>query len=246
MTTDAKKVPQPVVDDSLIAHYLDENPDFFERHPQLLKQLSLRHQERGAVSLVERQQQVLRQRIIQLEEEITDLMVHARRNEELFKAYSDLYVALLACNDIAQVMDALHDTFSQQLNMPALSLKFFDSPIELDEQFTFAADTHKKLLSKRFQSANVYLGRLTEEEKKLLFPNEAIASVALILLGDKGELGMLAIGNQDAGHFEPAMDTLLVRQLQALLSKILPPLLMHQSAYSSAPVTGIQSQSDDA
>jgi hypothetical protein len=238
MTTDVKPIPNPVVDDTLIAQYLAENPDFFEHHPQLLKQLSLRHQERGAVSLVERQQQVLRQRIMQLEEEITDLMVTARRNEELFRAYSDLYVELLACNHLAEVMDALQETFSTQLNMPALSLKFFDSPIELDEQFTFAADTHKKLLSKRFQSANVYLGRLTEDEKKLLFPNEPIASVALILLGDKGELGMLAIGNHDAGHFEPAMDTLLVRQLQALLTKILPPLLAHQASY--------QAQSDDA
>ena len=228
MTTDAKQLPNLVVDDSLIVQYLEENPDFFEHHPQLLKQLSLRHQERGAVSLVERQQQVLRQRIMQLEEEITELMVTARHNEALFRAYSDLYVTLLACNDLAGVMDALQDTFATQLNMPALSLKFFDSPIELDEQFTFAADTHKKLLSKRFHQANVYLGRLTEDEKKLLFPHETIASVALILLGDKGELGMLAIGNHDAGHFEPAMDTLLVRQLQALLSKILPPLLRHQ------------------
>jgi len=238
MTTEAKKIPTPVVDDTLIAEYLEENPDFFEHHPKLLQQLSLRHQERGAVSLVERQQQVLRQRIMQLEEEITDLMVTARRNEELFRAYSDLYVQLLECVDLAGIMDALQQTFSQQLNMPALSLKFFDSPIELDKQFTFAADTHKKLLSKRFQNAQVYLGRLTEDEKKLLFPNEPIASVALLLLGEQGELGMLAIGNQDAGHFEPAMDTLLVRQLQALLTKILPPLLHHQASH--------QASSDDA
>src|SRR5690554_4242512 len=231
MTTELNKISAPIVDDTLIAEYLEENTDFFERHPQLLQQLSLRHQERGTVSLVERQQQVLRQRIIQLEEEITDLMVHARRNEELFRVYSELYVELLACTDLATVMDALQNTFAEQLNMPALSLKFFDSPIELDEQFTFAADTHKMLLSKRFQNSAVYLGRLTAEEKKLLFPNEAINSVALLLLGKKGELGMLAIGNHDAGHFEPAMDTLLVRQLQALLSRILPPLLQHQSQH---------------
>ncbi|WP_417659250.1 DUF484 family protein [Pseudidiomarina sp.] len=234
MTTEANKILTPVVDDTLIAEYLEENTDFFEHHPQLLQQLSLRHQERGTVSLVERQQQVLRQRIMQLEEEITDLMITARRNEELFRVYSELYVELLECTELADVMDALQRTFSEQLHMPALSLKFFDSPIELDEQFTFAADTHKKLLSKRFQNDPVYLGRLTADEKKLLFPNEPIASVALLLLGHKGELGMLAIGNHDASHFEPAMDTLLVRQLQALLSRILPPLLSHHAAHHDA------------
>lgn len=234
MTTEVKKLNTPVVDDTLIAQYLEENTDFFERHPQLLQQLSLRHQERGAVSLVERQQQVLRQRIMQLEEEITDLMVTARRNEELFQTYSELYATLLECDDLPSIMDALQQTFSERLNMPALRLKFFDSPIELDEQFTFAADTHKMLLSKRFQNSQVYLGRLTADEKKLLFPDEPIASVALLLLGNKGELGMLAIGNHDAGHFEPAMDTLLVRQLQALLSKLLPPLLQHQANHHDA------------
>ncbi len=227
MTNEAKKATTPVVDDSLIASYLEENPDFFERHPALLQQMSLRHSQRGAVSLVERQQQVLRDRIRLMEEEITDLMTTARRNEELFRYYSELYVKLLGCRSLAEVMDSLQQTFAEQLHMPALSLKFFDSPLELDEQFTFAADTHKQLLSKRFADGPVYLGRLTGEEQRLLFPAESIASVALLLLGDKGELGMLAIGNQDAGHFEPAMDTLLVRQLQALLSMILPPLLAH-------------------
>jgi uncharacterized protein YigA (DUF484 family) len=219
-----------VVDDSLIAAYLEQNPDFFEHHPGLLQRMRLHHDGRGAVSLMERQQQVLRQRSAQLEEEITELMTTARRNEELFSRYSELYVQLLSCRTLDDVMDALQRTFSEQLNMPALSLKFFDSPLELAEQFTFAADTHKQLLSKRFTNSPIYLGRLTTDEQKLLFPNEQIASVALLLLGDQGELGMLAIGNHDASHFEPAMDTLLVRQLQALLSKLLPPLLAHHEA----------------
>lgn len=231
MSNEAKKqAQQTVVDDTLIAAYLEENPDFFDRHPDLLQQLSVRHQTKGAVSLVERQQQVLRQRVQHLEEEITELMVTARRNEELFRYFSELSVKLLQSQSLDEVMDSLQQTFSEQLQMPALTLKFFDSPLELETQFTFAADTHKQLLSKRFRDDTIYLGRLTTDEQKLLFPNEAIASVVLLLLGEEGELGMLAIGNHDAGHFEPAMDTLLVKQLQILLSQILPPLLHHHEA----------------
>lgn len=232
MSNEAKQqqAQQLIVDDTLIAAYLEENPDFFERHPALLQQLSLRHPSKGAVSLVERQQTVLRQRVQQLEEEITDLMVTARRNEELFRYFSELYVKLLQSRSLEEVMDSLQETFSTQLQMPALTLKFFDSPLELEAQFTFAADTHKQLLSRRFREDSIYLGRLTNDELKLLFPDETIASVVLLLLGDQGELGMLAIGNHDASHFEPAMDTLLVKQLQVLLSQILPPLLKHHEA----------------
>jgi len=228
MTQEAKQ--QQRMDDSIIAEYLQENPDFFDRHPALLQQLKVKHATHGAVSLVERQQEVLRARIRGLEDEITELMVNARRNEDIFKHYSALYERLLQCTSLAEVADSLRSTFAEQLQLPALTLKFFDSPLDLPEQFTFAADTHKQLLSKRFNEDTMYLGRLTSDEQRLLFPAEAIESVALLLLGERGELGMLAIGSHDASHFEPAMDKLLVSQLQALLSSILPPLLQQPAA----------------
>lgn len=84
-----------------------------------------------------------------------------------------------------------------------INATLFDSPLDLPEQFTFTADTHKQLLSKRFQNTTMYLGRLTSAEQRLLFPEKAIESVALMLLGDNGDLGMLAIGSDDASHFEP-------------------------------------------
>lgn len=234
MTQEAKKTDQTRIDDSLIVDYLQENSDFFDRHPQLLTQLKVTHSAHGAISLVERQQLVLRERIRMLEEEITDLMVNARRNEDIFRHYSALYERLLQCETLDDVAASLQATFAEQLQLPALTLRFFDSPLDLPEQFTFTADTHKQLLSKRFQNTTMYLGRLTSAEQRLLFPEKAIESVALMLLGDNGDLGMLAIGSDDASHFEPAMDKLLVSQLQTLLSAILPPLVQQPALARSA------------
>ncbi|MGM0526496.1 MAG: DUF484 family protein [Pseudomonadota bacterium] len=218
------------LDDTLIREYLLENPDFFSRNEDLLTTLQVSHREKGTVSLVERQQQKLRLKVKELEEEITELMVNARRNEAIFSAYSNLYVRLLRCSSISEVLDQLQLTFEKELDMPALSLKFFNSPIELEEQYTFASDTHKQLLGKRFSDDPIYLGRLTEHEQKLLFREENVASVALMLLGEQGEIGMLAVGSVDPGHFEPAMDKLLITQLQALLTALLPTLLVSDDA----------------
>lgn len=218
------------LDDQMIREYLKENPDFFTDNDDLLSVLQFKHSEKGAVSLVERQQQKLRHRVRELEEEITELMVNARRNEAIFNAYSKLYVELLRCTSLPQVLDKLQTTFEVELEMPALSLKFFNSPTELEEQYTFTSDTHKQLLSKRFEDDPVYLGRLTEQEQQLLFRDEQVASVALLLLGEQGDLGMLAVGSRHAGHFEPAMDKLLITQLQALLSALLPKLLVSNDA----------------
>jgi len=227
MTQDLKKLTAQALDDALIVDYLQENLDFFQKHPQLLAEMQVTHGPRGAISLVERQQQVLRQRIHQLEDEITELMVNARRNEDIFRRYSQLYVRLLSSTSLTEVSNHLQKTFHEELNLAALKLKFFDTSLKLPAAHTFTADTHKQLLSKRFVDSSLYLGRLTDAEQRLLFPNESIQSVALMLLGDDGDLGLLAIGSQDPGHFEPAMDKLLVGQLQALLGAVLPPLVAH-------------------
>lgn len=230
MSNELNSMLNEKIDDSLIREYLQENPDFFTRNEDLLAQLQFRHSEKGAVSLIERQQQKLRQRVQQLEEEITELMINARRNEAIFNAYSNLYVQLLRCDSLSDLLSQLKNTFENELDMPVLTLKFFESPVELDEQYTFASDTHKQLLSKRFSDESIYLGRLTEQEHKLLFKDESIQSVALLLLGENGELGMLAVGSSSAGHFEPAMDKLLIKQLQALLGAVLPELIKRHDA----------------
>lgn len=214
------------LDAEMVADFLRANPDFFEQYPKVLMRMNLRHQQDGSVSLVERQQRVLRDKVAALEDEITALMAHAKRNEQVFKGYSELYRKLLKCDTLDAVIGHLETTFREQFSLPELSLKFFDSPLTLPEQFTFTADTHRQLLSRRFKDERVFLGRLPKEEIKLLFhQDEHIKSVALVLLGEKGEVGMLAVGSKDPLHFDPMMDYLLITQLQDVLAVVLPKVL---------------------
>lgn len=227
----AQELDTTALDAELVADYLRANPDFFEHFPNVLQRLSLKHQQDGSVSLIERQQRVLRDKITALEDEITALMGQAQRNEQIFRGYSELYCQLFKCESLADVEACLQATFREQLGLPELALKFFDSPVDLPEQFTFTADTHIQLLSRRFENGSVYLGRLTAEELKLLFREEQqIKSAALVLLGERGELGMLAVGSRDPLHFDPTMDFLLITQLQHLLSVLLPRLIASSRA----------------
>ena len=54
--------------------YLLHNPDFFERHAELLGTLRLPHQSGAAVSLVERQVSVLRQKDLKHERKLKELL----------------------------------------------------------------------------------------------------------------------------------------------------------------------------
>lgn len=218
---------QPRLDDELISEYLQENPDFFQHNPHVLSQLTLHGQQEGAVSLVERQQRVLREQVTALQDEITTLMGHARRNEHIFRHYSDLYIQLLQASSLSDVVEHLTHTFLSELGLRQLELKFLHA--DVDDNYRFAADTHWQKISKRFADGPVYLGRLTQDEKRAVFGQDTeeadLESVALIQLGQDAPLGVLVLSSQDAAHFAPTMDYLLISQLQALLSFRLPTIL---------------------
>ncbi|GAL16210.1 protein of unknown function DUF484 [Vibrio astriarenae] len=66
----------------VVTEYLRDHSDFFLSRPELVERLALPHQDQGAVSLVHVQLQRQRQRIEELEEEITALMSLARQNDQ--------------------------------------------------------------------------------------------------------------------------------------------------------------------
>ena len=75
---------EPLTDDTVV-QYLQNSPDFFERHATLLAKLRLPHTRSSGqtVSLIERQVDVLRERNTGLERKLKDLVEVARLNEQL-------------------------------------------------------------------------------------------------------------------------------------------------------------------
>ena len=63
--------------------YLEANLDFFERHSELLSSLRLPHISGDAVSLVERQISILRQKDRKMEYRLEELIEVARINDAL-------------------------------------------------------------------------------------------------------------------------------------------------------------------
>ena len=68
------------VSEQAVHDYLAATPEFFERHPRLLKSLQLPHASGGTVSLVERQVSILRQKEIKLERQLRELFQVGREN----------------------------------------------------------------------------------------------------------------------------------------------------------------------
>ncbi|GEA12101.1 hypothetical protein KUL49_24760 [Alteromonas sp. KUL49] len=133
--------------------------------------------------------------------------------------YTDLNVQLLRCKSVAEVQYTLEDVLQERLQLSCAVIKSFKGPHAIPEL------QQRLFTEKRFQSETFFFGRLSQHERQLLFSEQAAESVALMLLGDNKDLGILAIGSADPSHFTPDMDTLLLQQLQQVLNIILPPMM---------------------
>lgn len=204
--------------DLLAAHvvydYLQDHPEFFQQYPQLLASLRLPHQQRGSVSLVERQLEMQREKIIALEDDITRLMSVARQNEQLFLAFNQLQAQLYQANDLSAAEASLQQfTAAMPQVQECRLIRFTD---------TGSSDPFQLLLSRRLNQQGVYLGRLNKEEQQGLFPAN-VHSVALILISnDTQPLALLAFGSEQDDHFQPSMDKLFISHLATILAQLLP------------------------
>ncbi|ABO22196.1 protein of unknown function DUF484 [Shewanella loihica PV-4] len=206
-----KKAELPF-DEVLIREYLLDNPDFFARYPELLLAMRIPHEQRGAVSLVERRQEMLRSRVTQLEEEITSLLAMASRNEQIYMFNTALSLKLLQAEDLGDLRQILSSELQKQFQFTHVRLITVH---DIDSELS-------NIWSERLKQG-YYFGRLTQNESKRLFGCE-VGSVALSRLSQQCGQVIFAIASQDPMHFHPEMDNLLLDQLKQLLDHLLPKL----------------------
>lgn len=196
-------------DEDAISSYLNAHPDFFERHSELLAQLKLPHGVGGgAVSLVERQVSVLRQRNDQLEHQLRDLVEVARGNDELAGKIHGLAVLLMSAGDRQQVIDILEEQLRMEFNADRSVLVLFGGDSTQSAQFQRYVERDAPTLGsfKSFlEGDTARCGTVRDAQRDFLFGAEncEIGSVALIPLGLGSKQGFLAIGNRSADHFHP-------------------------------------------
>ncbi|KKO47825.1 hypothetical protein VT06_15060 [Arsukibacterium sp. MJ3] len=212
--TDILAQDKDAIATSVVLDYLQDHPEFFQQYPQLLQQMRLPHQQRGSISLVERQQELQRAKIAALEDDITRLMSLARQNEHIFHALNTLHLSLLQHPTLPDAERAVQHFAKSMPQVHACRLVCLQPD-------SSAISQYQLLLTRRLSSDNVYLGRLNKEEQQPLFA-DSIHSVALVQIGTGPGLALLAFGSEQDDHFQPAMDRLFIRHLAKLLVLVLP------------------------
>lgn len=211
--TSAEYMPEDLSEQA-VHDYLERHPDFFEHHAALLSNLRLPHGAGGAVSLVERQVSVLRQKDLKLERQLKDLLKVARENDVLASKMHQLTLRLLAAGDLKNTLTAMETALRTGFDADQSILVLFGDP----ESFTdvnvgrffkvVPRDTDALGAFGTFlKGVNPRCGQIRDSQRDFLFGQDTdeIGSAALVPLGQKSDVGFLAIGSADADRFNPAM-----------------------------------------
>jgi uncharacterized protein len=209
-----------------IEAYLRRHPDFFERHPALLLGLRVPHRTGGAaVSLVERQVAMLRQRSSQLERQLKDLVAVAKLNDALVEKSHQLALKLMASQGLAQSLVLVETSLREDfLAERAAMVLFADADIPAPAggfvKVFHREDPALRPFSAFIRGARPRCGIIRDRQKELLFERDAeqLSSAAMVPLGDGGKLGFLVIGSRDPDHFHPTKRLDFLTRLGGLIS----------------------------
>lgn len=212
-----------------IAEYLANTPGFFERHAELLAsvQLTSPHSHR-AVSLQERQMEMLRERIKGLELKIVEMIRNGQDNLAIADRLHRWTQAILLTADARALPAAMVQEMQRQFMIPQAALRLWSvGEGYTDEWFAQAVDADIKAFTNSL--ARPYCG-LNSGIKAVawLEAPAAITSMALIPLRNEKSaeaFGLLVLGSPDPTRFSSDMGTEFLSRIGEVASAGLSRLL---------------------
>lgn len=220
--TEQTPAAAPLPDAEAVAAYLRAHPEFFVDHDELLTELRLPHQPGAAVSLVERQVKLLRERNIEMRHRLSQLMDVARDNDRLFDKTRRLVLDLLDAGSLEEVVSAVEDSLRHEFQVPYVSLILFSDAALPVGRCVSPAEVQQRIGS-LLAGGKTLCGALRPHELAFLFGEEDSASVgsAAVVILDQ-QLGALAIGSPDPQHYKSSLGTLFLSYIAEVLTRVLP------------------------
>ena len=210
-----------------IANFLANTPGFFERHAELLAsiQLTSPHGHR-AVSLQERQMEMLRERIKGLELKIVEMIRHGQENMAINDRLHRWTRALLLTANAAALPARLVDELRHEFMIPQAAIRLWGADAD------FAALPFAQGVS---DDAKSFVGSLTLpycginngfEAAAWLDDAATVMSLALIPLrhGERA-FGLLVLGSPDPTRYAAQMGTEFLSRIGEVASASLSRLL---------------------
>ena len=197
------------LDSSTVASYLSDNPNFFEEHAGLLGQVRLASPLTGkAVSLQERQMEVMRDKYKALELRMAELVRLAQDNATIANKFHAWTQGLLDARVDGDMPHAVADGLRTQFSVPQATLRLWDLAAAHDGSwYVDGVSEDARIFANSLQAP--YGGSNHDfEAVRWLDDAASVVSTVILPLRSKGSaFGLLIMGSSDPERFTAHMAT---------------------------------------
>ena len=212
--------------EDMVREFLRDNPRFLDDNPDILESLSLPHNSGNAVSLVERQVGVMRDRNREMRNRLDNMLATAHDNDLLFEKTKRLVLNLLEAKNLPAMVETIYDSLGKDFEIDFYSLTLLGDEKSLPRTMARVASIEKanEQVNTLIGSNRAVCGVLREEEMTFLFGEKGlqVGSVAAVPLRYNNLYGILAIGNADPNFYKSSMGTLFLSYIAEVVNRILP------------------------
>jgi uncharacterized protein len=217
----------PITEDD-IASYLSANPEFFERHAETLSSIQLFSQHgKRAVSLQERQAEMLREKIKSLEGRVMEMVRNGNENVMIADKLQKWTRTLLLTQQAIDLPVTVTHELKNQFLVPQVAIKIWAvNGLFSEEEFAVGVSDDAKTFASSLQLPYCGVNSNFEAANWLDQP-ELASSLALIPLRAGAALeafGMLVLASPDPQRFNAGMGTDFLERIGELTSAALSRL----------------------
>jgi hypothetical protein len=219
-----------------VARYLAAHPGFFEEHPQLLGLIAIPHPQNGqAISLVERQSLLLRERIRGLEARVAEMMRHGEENDAIADKLVTWARLLLSEADAAALPAAAVVHLKAVFSVPYGAVRLWRVRPEFahlpcaapvgDDAVRLAASMQAPFCGSNvgFEAAQWMIDDATDAGAGAA-SIQSLAMLPLRVGASPDAFGLLVLGSPDKERFQITMGTTFLARIAELASAALARL----------------------
>ena len=221
--TDNKK---PLAEEQLVRDYLIQNPDFFQRNQDVFQAINISHDSGKAISLVERQVNLIREHNKELSTQIEHILNTAKDNAALMEKTNRLVLNLIKAKDLNSLIKALNVSLKSDFSTEFFSLTLIDEgAINSKTAANLVSNSDAEdSIGAMITAKKALCGVRTSKEVNLLFGKQAdnIGSVIALPLKNTNTFGVLALGHSDSDFYSEDIGTVFIDYIGDLLNVLIP------------------------
>jgi len=221
------------ITDAGVIKFLSDNPDFFLKNPDALEKLEIKHETGEAVSLIEKQVEIIKKKNLLSNTKLSEFLSNAEYNQQLFIKVQKLVLQILNEKNIEELSKLTEAFFEKELGTEICKIYFFtqEELFELSNERIITPEIATSIFSEAFNSSDLALGGINKELSSMVFGSKAnVEEGAICKLHCEKIAGTLALGSSSKGKFTKDSETLFLEFLVAVFSNRVDTIIKNINA----------------